>query len=93
MKTLWAALDVCADVRRFGSAAIDLAWIACGRADGYWETHLNPWDIAAGWLLVEEAGGCVTDFSGRKLTIEKSDQLLASNGLIHKKMAGSLFNS
>ena len=46
-----------ADIRRFGSAAIDLSWIACGRADAYFELKLNPWDVAAGWLLVEEAGG------------------------------------
>jgi myo-inositol-1(or 4)-monophosphatase len=74
------------DLRRFGSAAIDLAWVACGRVEGYWEFHLNPWDIAAGWLLVEEAGGRVTDFSGQKLDIDRPVETLASNGKIHAEM-------
>jgi myo-inositol-1(or 4)-monophosphatase len=51
-------------VRRFGSAALDLAWIACGRFDGFWEAKLKPWDVAAGILLVREAGGAVADFAG-----------------------------
>lgn len=56
-------------VRRLGSAAIDLAWVACGRFDGFWELKLHPWDVAAGALLVEEAGGTVTDFDGRPFDI------------------------
>jgi myo-inositol-1(or 4)-monophosphatase len=52
------------DVRRLGSAALDLAWVACGRYDGHWEFGLKPWDLAAGALLVEEAGGIVTDSLG-----------------------------
>jgi myo-inositol-1(or 4)-monophosphatase len=52
------------DIRRTGSAALDLAYVACGRVDGYWEIGLHPWDIAAGWLLVREAGGKVSDFAG-----------------------------
>ena len=51
-------------VRRYGSAALDLAYVACGRYEAFWEFHLNPWDTAAGFLLVEEAGGRITDFSG-----------------------------
>ena len=72
-------------VRRDGSAAIDLAYIACGRFDGFWEDGLNPWDVAAGVLLIEEAGGLVTDFTGGALDIY-TPKVLASNGLIHNSM-------
>ncbi|HOW88342.1 MAG TPA: inositol monophosphatase family protein [Candidatus Omnitrophota bacterium] len=76
-------------IRRTGSAAIDLCYVACGRFDGYYEMKLNPWDKAAGMLLVEEAGGKLTDFSGNPLTLE-SVQNLATNGLIHEEMLRSL---
>ena len=69
-------------VRRAGSAALDLAYVACGRYDGYWEFNLNPWDTAAGVLLVEESGGRITDFSGDPFAIA-SREVLASNSLIH----------
>jgi myo-inositol-1(or 4)-monophosphatase len=69
-------------VRRAGSAALDLCNIASGRFDGYWEFNLNPWDTAAGVLIVEEAGGRVTDFSGGAFQIA-SRETLASNGLVH----------
>jgi myo-inositol-1(or 4)-monophosphatase len=72
-------------VRRDGSAAIDLAYVACGRFDGFWEDGLKPWDVAAGVLLIEEAGGRITDFNGRKLDIY-SPKVLASNGLVHDRM-------
>jgi len=72
-------------VRRAGSAALDLAYVACGRFDGFWEFKLNPWDIAAGTLLVEEAGGTVTDFDGGPLDLHKGE-VLASNGIIHDRM-------
>ena len=72
-------------VRRDGSAALDLAYLACGRFDGFWEDGLNPWDVAAGVLLISEAGGQVTDFEGRDLNIY-TPQVLASNGLIHEVM-------
>jgi myo-inositol-1(or 4)-monophosphatase len=72
-------------VRRDGSAAIDLAYLACGRFDGFWEDGLNAWDIAAGLLLIEEAGGRVSDFNGAPLNIF-TPKVLASNGLIHDKM-------
>lgn len=72
-------------VRRDGSAAIDLAYVACGRFDGFWEDGLNAWDVAAGLLLIEEAGGLVTDFAGGKLNIY-TPRVLASNGLIHNAM-------
>ena len=74
-------------VRRAGSAALDLAYVACGRIDGFWEFHLNPWDTAAGILLVEEAGGRATDFAGRDFRLD-SDEVLASNGLIHEELIG-----
>jgi myo-inositol-1(or 4)-monophosphatase len=69
-------------VRRAGSAALDLANVACGRYDGFWEFNLNPWDTAAGVLIVEEAGGKVTDFSGGPFQLA-SREVLASNGKIH----------
>jgi myo-inositol-1(or 4)-monophosphatase len=74
-------------VRRAGSAALDLAYVACGRMEGFWEFKLNPWDTAAGILLVEEAGGWVTDFSGGKFRLD-SREILASNGLIHEELLG-----
>ena len=72
-------------VRRDGSASLDLACVACGRFDGFWEDGLNPWDIAAGVLLIEEAGGRVTDFRGARLDIY-TPRVLASNGLVHGAM-------
>ena len=74
-------------VRRAGSAALDLAYTACGRFDAYWEFKLNPWDTAAGILLVEEAGGRTSDFSGGKFRLD-SREILASNGLIHEELLG-----
>ena len=74
-------------VRRAGSAALDLAYVACGRMDAFWEFKLNPWDTAAGILLVEEAGGRVTDFRGNKFLLN-SREILASNGLIHEELLG-----
>ena len=74
-------------VRRAGSAALDLAYVASGRMDGFWELNLNPWDTAAGILLVQEAGGSVTDFAGAPVRLA-SDEVLASNGLIHKELIG-----
>ena len=74
-------------VRRAGSAALDLAYVACGRLDAFWEFNLNPWDTAAGILLVEEAGGRVTDYAGSKYRLA-SDEILASNGAIHEELKG-----
>jgi myo-inositol-1(or 4)-monophosphatase len=72
-------------VRRAGSAGLDLAYVACGRLDGYWEFNLNPWDTSAGYLLVEEAGGTVTHFDGGTFTLD-SREVLATNGLIADEM-------
>lgn len=82
----------CHDVRRSGSAALDMAWIAAGRADGFWEYELNPWDVCAGLLLIQEAGGKVTDFNGAEWSDWNSmgKRTLATNGLIHKDMQSIL---
>jgi len=76
-------------IRRLGSAALDLSYVAAGRLDGFWEVNLNPWDMAAGVLMVKEAGGTVTDFSGATSTIYEK-QVLASNGIIHEVMLNVL---
>jgi myo-inositol-1(or 4)-monophosphatase len=76
-------------VRRDGSAAIDLAYVACGRFDGFWEDGLKPWDAAAGLLLIEEAGGRVSNFKGSKFNIY-IDPMVASNGLLHEQMLNVL---
>jgi len=76
-------------IRRAGSAAIDLCYVACGRFDGFWEMDLHPWDSAAGKLIVEEAGGTVTRFNGNSYTPYDRD-ILATNGLIHTRMSNIL---
>jgi myo-inositol-1(or 4)-monophosphatase len=72
-------------VRRLGSAAIDLCWVACGRFDGFWEYNLNAWDVAAGYLIVREAGGRISNFDGSDTTVFDKETL-ATNGLIHEEM-------
>jgi myo-inositol-1(or 4)-monophosphatase len=72
-------------IRRLGSAAVDLCYVACGRFDGFWEVSLNPWDMAAGVLLIQEAGGRFTDFHGKPSSIYNK-QVLMTNGLIHEKV-------
>jgi len=79
-------------LRRLGSAALDLAYVACGRLDGFWEIGLNPWDISAGVLLVKEAGGKVTDLSGEK-NFEKKREILASNTQLHQIMLEEIHHS
>jgi myo-inositol-1(or 4)-monophosphatase len=74
-------------VRRAGSAALDLAYVACGRLEAFWEFNLNPWDTAAGALLVEEAGGRISDFSDGAFELN-SNEVLASNGRIHGELVG-----
>ncbi|BCS52185.1 inositol monophosphatase family protein [Geobacter sp. SVR] len=76
-------------IRRAGAAALDLASVAAGRLDGYWELKLKPWDVAAGVLMVREAGGCVTTFDGSPFTVD-NNRILASNGLIHDEMVALL---
>ncbi len=72
-------------VRRLGSAALDLCWVACGRFDGFWEYNLSPWDVTAGYLIVQEAGGVVTDFSGNRGSVW-GKETLATNGKIHEAL-------
>jgi myo-inositol-1(or 4)-monophosphatase len=74
-----------AGIRRFGSAALDLAWVAAGRYDGFWESDLAPWDTAAGCLLVREAGGFVSDYRGRSLPI-CDKQVVAGNDALHSRL-------
>jgi len=72
-------------VRRTGSAAIDLCYVASGRFDGFWEMKLNPWDTAAGVVILEEAGGKLTNYDGRPYSIY-SKKMIASNGLVHEQI-------
>lgn len=76
-------------VRRLGSAALDLCFVACGRFDGFWEQNLKPWDTAAGVLIAKEAGAIVTDFSNNPFTIEKKE-ILAANPFIHHELLSIL---
>lgn len=76
-------------IRRCGSAAMDLCYVACGRFDGFWELKLNPWDVAAGVLIVKEAGGRISDFQDEEYSIYGSETL-ATNGLIHQQMVDIL---
>jgi myo-inositol-1(or 4)-monophosphatase len=78
LATMKALMAPTAGIRRPGSAALDLAWLAAGRTDGFWEFNLNAWDIAAGALIVREAGGIVTDFYGSDGYLESGDILAAS---------------
>jgi myo-inositol-1(or 4)-monophosphatase len=82
-----------AGIRRNGAAALDLAWLAAGRFDGFWESDLKFWDVAAGMLLVKEAGGFVTDFRGGDKPVERNEFLAANDALhsrLHKLVAGAL---
>jgi myo-inositol-1(or 4)-monophosphatase len=74
-------------VRRLGSAALDLAYVACGRFDGFWEAYLSPWDTAAGFLMVLEAGGTVTHYDGAAYSIYKKS-IVATNGIHHELVQG-----
>jgi myo-inositol-1(or 4)-monophosphatase len=85
IKELTAVMGQVAGVRRFGSAALDLAYVAAGRCDGYWEADLKPWDVAAGIVLVREAGGYVTDFDGGSKVLESCD-VVAANDYLHQPL-------
>jgi len=76
-------------IRRDGSAALNLCYVACGRFDGFWEISLHAWDIAAGWLIIEESGGKITGLDGNPTSIY-SEEILASNGLLHDEMVRTL---
>jgi len=75
----------CGDIRRTGSAALDLAYVACGRVEGYFERNLKPWDIAAGMLLVQEAGGSVSGYSGEEMMPDTINAIVADNCEIHEE--------
>jgi myo-inositol-1(or 4)-monophosphatase len=85
LREISAAMKEVAGIRRTGSAALDLAWTAAGRFDAYWERNIKPWDMAAGIVMVREAGGTVTDLDGGEAMLE-SGSVLAANGAIHKGM-------
>lgn len=76
----------CRDVRRTGSAALDCAYVACGRLDGFFELTLQPWDFAAGMVILQEAGGKLTDCTGNELSLVRSSSVAATNGNIHDKL-------
>lgn len=85
-----------AGIRRFGAASLDLAWVAAGRFDGFWESDLAPWDVAAGILLIKEAGGFITDFRGGDRPMERSEFLAGNDALhsrLHKLVAGAMRNA
>ena len=81
------------DVRRTGSAALDLAYVACGRADGYFEAGIKPWDIAAGMLMVREAGGRVCDFQGRSDKLINTNHIVAGNQKVSAALQKSIGQS
>jgi myo-inositol-1(or 4)-monophosphatase len=85
LKEVDSILSATSGIRRFGSAALDLAWVAAGRFDAFWERKLQPWDIAAGLLLVREAGGMVSDLTGREQML-KSGDILAANDTLHRTL-------
>jgi len=85
LEMLKAAMQSTAGVRRPGAAALDLAYVAAGRVDGFWEIGLSPWDTAAGVVILREAGGTVTDFNGAPHSIY-GQELVASNGSLHQAM-------
>lgn len=80
----------CQDIRRCGSAALEIAYVACGWSEAYYERVLKPWDYAAAKVLLEEAGGKLTDFRGAPLPVGSPTSLLASNGLVHEEMLSYL---
>jgi myo-inositol-1(or 4)-monophosphatase len=87
LRNLRTILPRAQGVRRVGAAALDLAYVACGRYEGYYESALNPWDTAAGWLLVREAGGQVTEYDAGKEYTLRSKTILATNGVIHDELS------
>ena len=90
MKIFQTVYKKCQGVRRAGSAALDLCYVAAGRFDGFWELGLNPWDVSAGALIVQEAGGTVSDFSGKKFKSDNVSQIIATNGKIHSELLATI---
>ena len=94
-KKLADLLDICHDIRRAGSAALDMAYVACGRQDAFYEVNLNPWDVAAGWVIIEEAGGKVSSQNGMTLdfTQKRQDLLCSTSGIYTELQNFLLANS
>ena len=91
LKEIELVMPEVAGIRRTGSAALDLAWVAAGRFDAYWEHNLQPWDLAAGLVIVREAGGFVSDLKGGDKILENGD-VLAANATLHKAFGAILFS-
>jgi len=89
LREMGALQDKVAGLRRFGAASLDLAWVAAGRLDGYWERNLSPWDMAAGLILVREAGGFISDLDGGNAMFAKR-QIVAGNDSIHRDLLAAL---
>ena len=85
-ETLKQIFFTCEDIRRIGSAAIELAFVATGRVDIYLERNLKPWDYAAAIVIIEEAGGIITDYAGEPIDISRPSDILAGNKIVHKKL-------
>lgn len=89
LNIFWKMNERAMGIRRPGAAALDLACVAAGRYDGFWERRLSPWDVAAGIVLVEEAGGKISDYAG-KATDSYGKEMVASNGIIHRTMVNTI---
>ncbi len=89
LRQLATISPACAGIRRTGSASTDLAWVAAGRLDGYWEARLGAWDVAPGLLLVKEAGGFVTDYAGRNESVAKGE-VVAGNETVQAALLKTL---
>ena len=85
-ETLKQIFFLCEDIRRIGSAAIELAFVAAGRVDLYLERNLKPWDFGAAIIIIEEAGGIITDYNGQPIDISKPCDILAGNKIVHQKL-------
>jgi myo-inositol-1(or 4)-monophosphatase len=92
LKQMEAVMTVSAGIRRFGSAALDLAYVAAGRFDGFWEVGLKPWDIAAGIILVREAGGMISELNGRDGML-KTGSILAANPSLYRELMQIIKNA
>lgn len=91
LQQIESVMAVSAGIRRFGSAALDLAYVAAGRFDGFWETELQPWDIAAGIIIVREAGGMISEINGRDEML-KTGSILAANPNLYKELGQTVLN-
>ena len=89
MDQMRSVMQKTAGIRRYGAAALDLAYVAAGRYDGFWENGLEPWDVAAGLLLVREAGGFVTNLKGQRYDLGAAN-ILATNEGLHRKLTDLL---